>query len=252
VNPAEAVVIMAAGLAAGTINAIVGSGTLITFPTLLALGFPPVVANVSNTVGLTWGAFSGVVGYRRELVGQRGQMIRLGSLGIVGGLTGAVLLLALPESAFNRIVPLLILLACLLVAFQPRLTRILARHRPRAEAAGNDPLLYLLIFGAAVYGGYFGAAQGVLMIAILAIFVADDLVRLNALKTLVSALDNGVAAILFILVAPVAWEPAILLAISSIVGGQVGAFVGRRLSPLLLRSVIVVVGLIVAGKLLIG
>jgi uncharacterized protein len=249
-TPPEAAAIVAAGLAAGTINTIVGSGSLITFPTLLAFGYPPVIANVSNTIGLVPGTISGTIGYRRELAGQGGRMLRLGASALLGGLTGAVLLLALPATTFQRVVPFLILIACLLIALQPRLSREVERRRPRPET--HSRLLDLGVYLTGVYGGYFGAAQGVILIALLAIFVADDLQRLNGLKNLLATLVNAIAAVLFIVVAPVAWPAAFLLAIGSIVGGQLGAVIGRRLSPLVLRGFIVVVGTIVAGRLLLG
>jgi hypothetical protein len=250
VTPVEAVVIMAAGLAAGAINTIVGSGSLITFPTLLAFGYPPVVANVSNTIGLTPGSFSGAVGYRRELVGQRSRLIRYGLAGAAGGLTGGIILLAAPASAFEAIVPFLILLACALMAFQPRLARSMASRR--GVEAGHPTGLLVGVYLTGIYGGYFGAAQGVILMALLAIFLTDDLQRLNGLKNWIAGLINGVAALLFVLVAPVDYAVAALLAIGSIVGGQVGAKVGRRLPAPVLRATVVTVGLIVAIRMLIG
>jgi uncharacterized membrane protein YfcA len=248
VTPFEAVAIIAAGLAAGAINTIVGSGSLITFPTLLAFGYPPVVANVSNTLGLVPGAFSGVVGYRRELVGQRPRMIRYGVAAALGGLTGGVVLLAAPESAFEAIVPFLILLACALMAVQPRLSRYLAARR--GAEAGHPWGLLAGVYLTGIYGGYFGAAQGVILMALLAIFLTDDLQRLNGLKNWLAGVVNGVAAILFILVAPVDYRVALLLAIGSIVGGQVGATVGRRLPAPILRAVVISVGTLVALRML--
>jgi uncharacterized membrane protein YfcA len=250
VTPIEIVAIVAAGLAAGTINTIVGSGSLITFPTLLALGYAPVVANVSNTVGLVPGSLSGVIGYRRELVGQRSRAIRLGVASVLGGITGGVLLLALPATSFERVVPFLILIAVVLVALQPRLSRAMANRRTNGQEQ-TIPLA-ITVYLTGIYGGYFGAAQGVILIALLGIFIADDIQRLNGVKNVLAFLVNGVAAILFIVVAPIAWPAAVLLAIGSITGGQVGALVGRRLSPLVLRGVIIAVGTIVAIKLLIG
>jgi uncharacterized membrane protein YfcA len=250
VTPFEAVVIAAAGLAAGAINTIVGSGSLITFPTLLAFGYPPVVANVSNTLGLAPGSFSGVVGYRRELVGQRARIIRYGAAGAAGGLTGGLILLAAPESAFEAVVPYLILLACALMAFQPRLARYMAARR--GMEAGHPAALTLAVFLTGIYGGYFGAAQGVILMALLAIFLTDDLQRLNGLKNWIAGLVNGVAALLFVLVAPVDYGVAALLAVGSIVGGQVGATVGRRLPAPVLRATVVTVGLIVAIRMLVG
>jgi uncharacterized membrane protein YfcA len=247
---AAALAILGVGLAAGTLNTIVGSGSLITFPTLLALGYPPVVANVSNTVGLVPGSVSGAVGYRRELEGQRARITLLGLASVTGGITGGVLLLVLPASVFRRIVPVLILLACVLVALQPRLARrVAAGERPLRPNGG--PLLFVAVYATGVYGGYFGAAQGVILIALLGIFVEDGLQRLNALKNVLAALVNGVAAILFIVLADVAWAPAALLACGAVVGGQIGARLGRRISPGWLRAVIVVVGTVVALRLLV-
>lgn len=249
-TPFEAVAIVAAGLAAGAINTIVGSGSLITFPTLLAFGYPPVVANVSNTLGLMPGSFSGVVGYRRELVGQRSRIIRYGAAGAAGGLTGGLILLAAPESAFEAVVPFLILLAAGLMAFQPRLARYMTARR--GAEAGHPTGLTLGVFLTGIYGGYFGAAQGVILMALLAIFLTDDLQRLNGLKNWIAGLVNGVAALLFVLVAPIDYGVAALLAVGSIVGGQVGATIGRRLPAPVLRATVVAVGLVVAIRMLIG
>jgi uncharacterized protein len=248
-TPIEAAVILLAGLAAGTINTIVGSGSLITFPTLIAFGFAPLDANVSNTVGLVPGSISGAIGYRRELVGQRGRAVWLGITTATGGLTGAVLLLAFP-GAFASVVPVLIGVALVLVAIGPWLSRALAEHR-HAESHRSWPLTVLL-FMAAVYGGYFGAGMGIIMIALLTIFVPDDLQRLNGLKNVLAALINGVAAILFIAIAPVHWDIALLIAAGSIVGGQIGARVGRRLPAPVLRLAIICVGILAEAKLLLG
>jgi len=250
VTPLHALIIIGAGLAAGAINTIVGSRSLSTSPPLLALGPPPVAANVANTIGLVPGSTSGAVAYRRELVGQKGRAIRLGFAAALGGLTGGILLLTLPASAFGRIVPVLILLACVLVAIQPRLSRALAaRHGTDLEGSWVLPVL---VYATAIYGGYFGAAQSVILIAILAVFIPDGLQRLNGLKNVLAFVVNGMAAILFIAVARVAWEPAVLVAAGSIMGGQVGALVGRRLSPSLLRGLIIGVGTLVAVRLLAG
>lgn len=253
-SPLAALAVLAAGLAAGTVNTIVGAGSLITFPTLLALGYSPIVANVSNTVGLVPGALSGSVGYRRELHGQRGRLGRLGAAAAAGGITGGVLLLVLPSSVFDRVVPVLILAASVLVALQPRVSRWVQSRRRAANASGEHhggPGLYACLVGAGIYGGYFGAAQGVLLIALLAIFLDDHLQRLNAAKNVLAVLVNGVAAVLFVAVAHVAWEVAALLAVGSVLGGQLGASVGRRLPPGLLRGVVVVVGVAVAIRLLV-
>jgi len=249
VSLAAALAILGAGLAAGTVNTIVGSGSLITFPTLLALGYAPVVANVSNTIGLVPGSISGTVGYRRELEGQRARIRKLAVASVAGGITGGILLLVLPGSVFRGVVPVLILIACVLVALQPRLARRAAERRGQGSEHGG-PWLFAAIYATGVYGGYFGAAQGVILIALLGIFIDDSLQRLNAAKNLLAALVNGVAAVLFIVAAHVAWGAAGLLAIGAVVGGQLGATIGRRIPAPLLRVVIVVVGTAVAIKLL--
>ena len=242
----EAVAVFLAGIAAGTINTVVGSGTLITFPTLVAVGVPPVLANVSNSVGLVPGSVSGAWGYRRELEGQRGRLLRLGVASLVGGTVGAVLLLVLPGSAFDAIVPVLIALGVVLVIFGPRISRSVSA---RAERRGGLPehgagWVWPSVAGAGVYGGYFGAAQGVLLMAILGIGVDDTMQRHNATKNVLAAIVNGVAAVVFILVSHVAWVAAGLIALGSIIGGQIGAHWGRRLSPLWLRVLIVVIGVV--------
>lgn len=249
-SPIEAIAILAAGLAAGTVNTIVGSGSLITFPTLLAFGYSPVLANVSNTVGLVPGSLSGAIGYRRELAGQRGRMIRLGLAAAIGGLSGALLLLALPATTFQRIVPILILGSVVLIAIQPRLSRAMGDRRV-AGAEHTVPLV-ITLYLTGIYGGYFGAGQGVIMMALLGVFLPDDLQRLNGLKNFLAVLINGVAAVLFIFLSPIAWPAAILLAIGAIIGGQVGAIVGRRLPATALRVAIIVVGTVVGVRLLIG
>ena len=246
---AEALAIVVAGLAAGTINVIVGSGSLITFPTLLAVGYDPVVANVSNTLGLVTGSISGTIGYRRELEGQRGRIRSLGLASLLGGTAGAVLLLVLPGAVFENVVPVLILVACALVALQPRLARR-AAQKERHPTRAHSPWLPVSVFATGIYGGYFGAAQGVILIALLGIFLDDDLQRLNGLKNVLATLVNGVAAVIFVVLADVAWGAAALLAAGAVVGGQVGAKVGRRIPTPVLRTVIVVVGTGVALRLL--
>jgi uncharacterized membrane protein YfcA len=250
VSIAEALAVLTAGVAAGTINTIVGSGSLITFPTLLAVGLPPIVANVSNTVGLVPGGVSGVIGYRRELIGQRGRLIRYGLAAAAGGLTGGLLLLALPARVFALAVPVLILLACILVAIQPWLSRMLVRHH--GDGAERSPLVSAAVYATGIYGGYFGAAQGVLLFALLSVLVDDDPQRLNGLKNALVLTVNFVAAGLFLVAAPVAWPAAALVAAGSIIGGQLGAIIGRRLPAVILRSAIVIVGGLVAVRLLVS
>ncbi|MGY1895883.1 sulfite exporter TauE/SafE family protein [Nocardia gipuzkoensis] len=248
----EQLAVFGAGIAAGGINTIVGSGTLITFPVLLAFGLPPVTANVSNTIGLVPGSISGVHGYRRELAGQRDRLTRLGTASLLGGITGAVLLLVLPAGAFKAIVPILIMVALVLVIVQPRLASWVKRRRendgaPVPEHGG--PILFAAVYAAGVYGGYFGAAQGVLLIGLLGVFVHDDIQRLNGVKNVLALIVNAVSALIFIVLADVDWRAVALIALGSIIGGQLGARMGRRMPPTALRAVIVVVGLIAVIRL---
>jgi uncharacterized protein len=246
----EALAIFAAGMAAGTINTVVGSGTLVTFPVLLAFGYSPVTANVSNSLGLAPGSMSGAIGYRRELAGQRRRAIRFGAASVTGAIVGAILLLELPASAFKAIVPGFIVVALIAVVFQPRLAaRLEARRGERVSHEGPGILLLVLLTG--VYGGYFGAAQGIMLLAMLGLALTEDLQRVNALKNVLTALVNFVAALVFIAVAHVAWGAAALLAGGAIIGGQLGARYGRRLPPTALRAIIVVVGIFAIVKLLV-
>jgi uncharacterized protein len=294
----QALAIFAAGLAAGTINTVVGSGTLITFPTLLAFGYSPVLANVSNNLGLVPGVASGIHGFRAELKGQRRRIIRLGSASMCGGLLGAILLLVLPAGAFKDIVPVLIGIAIVMIIFQPRLNRwVAARQVAKAEAraealakaapaaapgtggaggAGEPgalitmetvveatasarqdaepqlggPVLWFLVFLTGVYGGYFGAAQGVLLIGIMGIAFTDTMLRINAVKNVLAGLVNGLAAIVFVIATHIDWGAAGLIAAGSILGGQLGARIGRKLSPVALRTLIICVGVAALVKLL--
>lgn len=244
-TPLEGLAVLAAGLGAGLVNTVVGAGTLLTFPTLVALGYAPVVANVSNTVGLVAGSFSGVHGYRRELAGQRRRLVRLGAMSVLGGVGGGLLLLLLPEEAFRAVVPVLLALGSVLVALQPRIAARFARSRPAHHPGGVG--LMVGVFATGVYGGYFGAAQGVLLIALLGLALDEDLQRVNAAKNLLAALVNLTAALLFVFVAEVSWPVAGLVAVGAVVGAQLGATVGRRMPARFLRGVVVVVGLAVAA-----
>jgi uncharacterized membrane protein YfcA len=272
VGPAEALAILGAGVAAGAVNAVVGSGSLITFPTLLAFGFPPVVANVSNNLGQVPGNISGAVGYRRELAGQRARLLRLGVIAAAGSACGAALLLSLPASSFQLIVAALILIACALVLVQPWLSRIvMARRAERARLAGErasagrgkrpadpppagpEPLSPVLRGGvliSAAYGGYFGAAQGVLLVGLLGTFLDETLQRVNGAKNVLVAVVNGVAAIIYVILAHVVWLVALLIAAGSTVGGVIGARYGRRLPQSALRIFVVLIGVVSAVKLL--
>lgn len=254
----EVVAILLAGMAAGTINTIVGSGSLITFPTLLAFGYPPVGANISNNIGMVFGGISGTLGYRAELQGQGRWIGLLAPASFVGSVTGALLLLNLPAGAFRAIVPVLIVIALVLVVAQPRMQPALARRRAvRQEETGRShrgqrAATVGAVFGTGVYGGYFGAAQGVLLVGILGSLLPESLQRVNALKNVLALVANAVAAVVFMTVAwdRIYWRAVLLLAVGALIGGVLGASVGRRLPPAVLRGVIVVVGLAAIVKLL--
>ncbi|MGB9375886.1 MAG: sulfite exporter TauE/SafE family protein [Mycobacteriales bacterium] len=246
-SPLQALAVLAAGMVAGAVNTIVGSGSLVTFPTLLAVGYPPVLANVSNSVGLSPGSIAGAVGYRRELRGQRRRSVAFGICSALGAVTGAILLLRLPGKVFETVVPVLILVACVLIALQPRLKRGPGSGAPSRKRV----ILGLLgVFATGVYGGYFGAAQGVILVALLGMIVEDSLQRINALKNVLAAIVNGVAGILFIIVTDVAWTAAALIAVGAIIGAFAGARLGRRIPDAVLRWTIVVVGGLVGVILL--
>ncbi len=242
----ELLALLGAGMAAGLINTVVGSGTLVTFPTLLALGVPPVTANISNTVGLVPGSLSGALATRPELTGQQSRVLRLGVASLVGGIIGALLLLRLPSSAFDAIVPVLIGIGVVLVIIQPRLSRALAARRERLGngegPAHGSVALWLGVMVTGVYGGYFGAAQGVLLIAILGIGLAETLPRVNAVKNVLSLIVNGIAAVIFVFISEVNWPAAGAIAVGSVIGAQIGGHVGRKLPPIVYRVVIVCVG----------
>jgi uncharacterized membrane protein YfcA len=234
----EAIAVTAAGFAAGGVNTIVGSGSLITFPVLLAVGYPSVVANVSNTVGLVPGGVSGVIGYRRELQGQWRRALILACGTATGALLGGILLLSLPDAVFEAVVPILILVAVVLMAIKRTPNVHAAKDRTAAGTAAA--------FATGIYGGYFGAAQGIILMSLVRFCFPDDLQRLNALKNVLTGVANGVAAILFIAVADVAWEAATLIAAGSIVGAQLGARYGRRVPSEVLRWIVVIGGATVA------
>lgn len=244
----ESLAVFAAGIGAGTINTLVGSGTLISFPTLLAVGYPPVLANVSNTVGLVPGSLAGAWGYRRELAGQRSRLLRLGAASLLGGIVGALLLLRLPAEAFNAVVPVLIALGCVLVVAQPWISRYV--HPPDSAPAHGSWVVWVLVFATGIYGGYFGAAQGVLLIAVMGIGMAESLQRINAAKNVLAALVNAIAGLVFITVSDVAWAAAGLVAAGAVVGGVLGSTVGRKLPSPLLRGFVALVGVITIVQLL--
>ena len=249
------VVIFASGVAAGTINAVVGSGTLITFPILLALGYPPLTANISNNVGLIPGGVTGSLGYRRELDSMRQTLRLLLPWSIGGGLAGALLLLLLPASTFDAVVPVLVTLAVVLVLVQPTLQGAIRRRTERTNSVpaehGGWPAR-LTAFGCAIYGGYFGAAQGVLLMGLLPLVLTADLQRLNGTKNVLTAAVNAIAAVMFVALAfhRINWWLVAMIAAGSTLGGVLGARLGRRLHPTLLRVVIAVVGMVAVVRML--
>ncbi|OBF57669.1 hypothetical protein A5756_08520 [Mycobacterium sp. 852002-53434_SCH5985345] len=257
-SPSHMILICLAGFCAGAINALVGSGTLITFPTLVALGFPPVTATMSNAIGLVAGSVSGTWGYRAELRGQWDRLRWQLPASLCGAMLGAFLLLHLPEKVFAEVVPVLLVLALVLVVAGPRIQAWTGR---RAEAAGRSPehitprRMAVLVFGTfavGVYGGYFTAAQGILLVGLMGALLPESVQRMNAAKNLLALVVNVVAAIAYTLVAfgRISWPAAGLIAAGSLIGGLIGARYGRRLSGNALRATIVVVGLIGLYRLL--
>jgi len=249
----SSVFIFFAGLWAGTINSVVGSGTLVTFPVLIALGFAPVTASISNAMGLVAGSAAGAWGYRKELAGRRNQLLKLLPASLLGGITGAYLLLHLPEMVFQYAAPALIVVALLMVVFQPRLQRWVQAREENPEHALRDKqhgiLLVVLVYLAGVYGGYFVAAQGILLVGILGVFMAGTMQNANAMKNILVLGVNLVAAASYLLFAfdRISWGAVGLIAVSSLIGGLVGSKVGRRLSPPVLRGVIFILGTVALG-----
>ncbi|MFI7125153.1 sulfite exporter TauE/SafE family protein [Nonomuraea sp. NPDC050153] len=245
-TPWEMLAVFATSIGAGALNTVVGSGTLITFPLLLAIGLPPVTATVTNALGLIPGSISGAVGYRRELRGQSRRLRKLSVAALLGGLGGATLLLALPATAFEMIVPVLVGLALVLVLLQPHLAKLLRHRRP--EAPGTPPHhdggrgLFAGLLLAGVYGGYFAAAQGIIYMSLMGLLLDETPQRLNAAKNVLVAVVNAAAALVFLLVADYDWTAVALIATGSALGGHLGAEAGRRFRPATLRFLIVAVG----------
>lgn len=229
------------GLLAGALNAVAGGGSLVLFPALIAVGVPALSANVTTTTSVWPGYLGSAVGYRTELAGQRSRVVALSATALLGGTTGAVLLLSTSEELFSRVVPFLVLAASLLLAVQTVVTRWVQRL-PGSSGGVRSPLLHLALFPAAVYGGYFGGALGVILLAVLAVFVAEHLQRLNALRTVLSLLVNTVALVAFAVFGPVVWAAVAVAAPASLLGGYLSAKVARRLPTSALRAVVVVFG----------
>jgi uncharacterized membrane protein YfcA len=245
---ARYLVLGVAAFAAGFVNAVGGGGSLIAFPALLAFGYPAVAANVTTTTSLFPGYIGGAIAYRSEISTQRNRIRLLAPTCAAGGICGAVILLVTPASLFRAVVPFLVLLGCALLAVQPRLQR----HVHRLPGVHNEERSVLLhggVFLAGVYGAYFGAGLGMILLALLGLFLADDLQRLNGLKSLLSILINAVAVIAFALFGPVVWSVVAVMAVSSLIGGRVGGGFARTLKPEVLRAVIVVFGAAVAIRL---
>ncbi|WCO68375.1 sulfite exporter TauE/SafE family protein [Iamia majanohamensis] len=257
-TPGEAAVLALAGAAAGTINGAAGGGSLVSFPVLLALGYGSITANVTSTVGIFTGYVGGVAGYRRELEGQRDRVRTLLPVTVLGAVAGAALLLVTPDGAFDALVPWLILGACALFAAQPVLARrVAARREGRAVAAPSGPGdvglgVRVATLAAAAYGAYFGAGLGVILLAVLGIGIEDRLIRLNGLRGVLALVANLVALVTFVVVAPVAWAAAGILAAGALVGGWLGARGARRLPPGVLRALVIVFGVVSAVRILVG
>lgn len=252
-SPLEQLAIVLAGLGAGIATSSIGVASLVSFPVLIALGVPPVAASSSNTVGLVPAGVSGTFGYRRELAGRRRLAWAVVALSGVAAIAGALLLLRLPSDVFETLVPWLILFACTLVATQPRISAFLKRRKAASSgeeaAADRTEMTPALAAGTAacgVYGGYFGAGQGVMMVAVLAFGLDLSLAVISALRTLAVFASNVVATIVFLFIAPLDWRVIGLLAAGSVVGGWVGAQIGRHLPAEVFRALVVVAGVVVA------
>jgi uncharacterized membrane protein YfcA len=251
-SAADHVLAAAAAVGAGIVNAVAGGGTLITFPSLVALGVPSVRSNITNTVALCPGYFGGAYAQRADLAGRPRRLRVLSIVAAFGGLLGSILLVISPEDLFEGIVPFLLLLACALLAFQDRLRR-LVRTRPDAEThdATPSPLVVGGVFAATVYGGYFGAGLGIIVLAMLGVLLDESITRLNALKSAISLVTNVVAALFFMFSGDVVWSLALVMAPASLVGGAIGGRLVGHLNPRVMRALVIVIGLVVAIKYLV-
>jgi uncharacterized membrane protein YfcA len=249
VTPADALLVAGAGAVGGAVNAVAGGGTLISFPALLAVGLSPITANITSSVGMLAGYAGGSVAYRRELTDQRTRVTGLAPFAVLGGIAGAVLLLVTPASTFRAVVPYLVLLSALLLGVQPLVARALG-----AQPHGRADVHWGARIGVgigAVYGSYFGAGLGVLLLAVLGLLIADDLQRLNALKGVLSLLINIVGVVVFVVSADVAWQYVGILAVAAYLGGTFGVSVARRLPPTVMRAAVVILGVVVGVVLLV-
>ena len=249
-SPAEALLLVVSGLLAGAINAVAGGGSLVSFPALLAIGLPPLTANVTNSVAVWPGYVGTCYGYRRELRAQQSRLLALTPAALLGGAVGCLLLLVTSPNTFERIVPFLVLSGSLLLAVQGRVTDWV-RRLPGGASGVRSPLLQAGIGLGAVYGAYFGGGLGVVLLVVLGLFLADDLQHLNGLKSALSLIINAVALVVFSLFGPVDWASVAVLAPAALAGGYLGATVARRLAPEKLRTAVVVFGLAVGAVLLV-
>jgi uncharacterized membrane protein YfcA len=250
-TPLQYALVALAGMAAGLVNAIAGGGTLMSFPALTAIGMPAIAANVTNTVALWPGMVGGVVAQRRDFDGQRGRLWLTLPIGAVGGIAGGILLLQTGEHAFRTLVPYLILMAAALLAVQERLRAWLIGHARHHERPVSPLRLALPVAGGAIYGGYFGAGLGVILLAVLGLVLDDTLTRLNALKQAIALAANLAAAIFFLGSGEVSWLVALVMAVGAIIGGTIGGRLAGRIKPGTLRAIVVTVAVIVAAVYLI-
>ncbi|MEA2347362.1 MAG: uncharacterized protein QOG62_1149 [Thermoleophilaceae bacterium] len=237
----QALAVAAAGLIAGASNSIAGGGSLITFPTLVALGVPPLAANVTNTLGLIPGAVGGAVAYAGHLEGQRARVVRLLVPTLLGAVAGTALLLTTPEDTFEVLVPPLVAGACLLLLFQKRLSQALPHAGDEHSAS-----LYVGVAFCGAYAAYFGSAVSILLLAVLVLFVPDDIQRLNGVKLVLAGCANLLAAIVYVFLAPIVWSFAAVLLVSSLIGGRIGGHLAQRVPGDALRIGIGCAGLAVS------
>lgn len=237
-----------AALAAGFVNAIAGGGTLISFPVLVAIGIPPVAANITNTIALCPGYFGGVMAQRKDLLSQKQRLWKMLPVGIAGGIAGALLLLNTSEDSFRILIPYLILLSAVLLAFQPLLKKMAeTRLQKSMNHSAKGVLVLFVIFLAAIYGGYFGAGLGIILLAILGLLIDDSLIKMNALKQAISLSVNVSAAIYFCFSGQVNWPVVAVMIFGSVLGGIIGGRTTSFIRPEFLRWVVVIIGFTVAA-----